>query len=359
MSYESFDAIVVGQGLAGSLLAWFLTWQGRRVLVIDRGDEGSSSRVAAGLMTPITGRRLVLSWRWDEFLATAESAYRRIETETGARFYDPMSIVRLLADSTEQEFLQRRLESDSRSRIELAQPLVDSDWFRADLGGFAMQGARLNVRTFLAATRRFLEQQGAFLSAEFDPECDVELTPKGVRLARWNVTASYLVFCQGIHGLTNPWFANLRFKPARGEILTVRVPELREPRTITRGVWLTPLGDERFRVGATYDWQSLGGQPTLEGRQELVSRLAEFLKRPVEVQDQAAAVRPILRHQFPEMGQHQRWPQLVVLNGLGSKGSLQAPWLAEHLAASLFLGEPIDPSVRCRLDAVSSPGELP
>src|ERR1700754_85545 len=70
---KSFDFVIVGQGLAGTALAWHLRWRRFRVLVLDRRDAVTSSRVAAGLLTPITGKRLALTWRfadlWPEAVA--------------------------------------------------------------------------------------------------------------------------------------------------------------------------------------------------------------------------------------------------------------------------------------------------
>ena len=60
------DAIIVGQGLAGTTLAWCLLEAGLSVLVTDREEEVTSSKIAAGLITPITGQRLALSWQVDK-----------------------------------------------------------------------------------------------------------------------------------------------------------------------------------------------------------------------------------------------------------------------------------------------------
>jgi len=162
------------------------------------------------------------------------------------------------------------------------------------------------------------------------------------------MSAGRAVFCQGIDAVQNPWFAHVRFKPAKGEILTVRIKGLPEERIIHRGVWLMPLGDGFFRVGATYEWDELNDIPTTVGREEICSRLRDFLRLPFEVIAHDAAVRPIVLHQYPVVGMHPHFPQFGFFNGLGSKGSLQAPWLAHHLAESLCSGQPIDPEVGMR-----------
>ena len=106
-----------------------------------------------------------------------------------------------------------------------------------------------------------------------------------------------------------------------------------------------PLGNSLFRAGATYEWDELDSVPTQKGRDEICSRLREFLRLPFEVIGHDAAVRPILRHQYPVVGLHPQLRQLGFFNGLGSKGALQAPWLADHFAVVLIEETPLDPAV--------------
>lgn len=346
MNHVDYDAIIVGQGLAGTSLAWSMRWRGQRPLVIDRDDSVTSSRVAAGLMTPITGQRLVKSWRWDQFWSSATEVYRRIETETQVRFFVPGRIVRLLVTADEQEFLARRLTTEFSGLVNQPCPLVDDANFDAGLGGFQMlEGGRLNVVQYLDASRRAFLADKQFVSRHLDLDRDIELTETGVRLPRLGLTTNQLIFCQGIDALNNPWFQHVRFKPAKGEILTVRIEGLAEERIVSRGVWLMPIGNNLFRAGATYEWKELNSEPTSKGRDEICARLAEFLRLPFEVVGHDAAVRPILRHQYPVIGCHPRHRQLGYFNGLGSKGSLQAPWLAQHFAGYLAGEHPLDQDV--------------
>ncbi len=346
MTQPEYDAIILGQGLAGSTLAWSLRWSGQRVLVIDRDLPGTSSKIAAGLMTPITGQRLVKSWRWDQFWAAATAFYRRVECETATGFFQPRNVVRLLANESEQEFLALRLASEFASLMTQPQPLVNRGWFDDRLGGFEMiEGGRLNVAAFLEASRQRLVRDQQFVAADLDLERDIELTTSGVWLPRLGVVAQRLIFCQGIDATDNPWFQHVRFKPAKGEILTLRIAGLTEERIVSRGVWLMPLGNSLFRAGATYEWNELDSMPTEKGRDEICSRLREFLRLPFEVIGHDAAVRPILRHQYPVVGRHPQHRQLGCFNGLGSKGALQAPWLADHLAGFLTEATPLDPAV--------------
>ncbi len=161
---------------------------------------------------------------------------------------------------------------------------------------------------------------------------ELEMRAEGIFFPRWNLQAKRVIFCQGFAGRENPWFGCVPFDPAKGEILTIRVPGLAERRVFHCGIWLAPLGRELFRVGATYDRNHLDDCPTLSGREEILNQLAFFLRLPFRVQNHQAAVRPIVIGRHPIIGLHPQFPRLGYFNGLASKGSLQAPFIAEQFA---------------------------
>lgn len=342
---DEFDNVIIGQGLAGTCLTWRFLWRGARPLVIDREDPDSASRVAAGLMTPVTGQRLIPSWRLEEFWPAAFEFYRRVEAEVEASFLLEPGQVRFFSSEQEQERFAKRDPKENREWI-VAPASVSPDEFHNEHGSFEIpRAARLNVEAFLEASRDYFQKLGLYQTGNLDPAVDVAIAGEAVEIPRLGITSRHLVFCQGFSAVKNPWFSEVRFDATRGEILTLKIPGLTETRIVNRGVWLVPLGGDLFRAGATYDWDNLDAGPTKVGREELCRRLGEFLKLPFEVVDHAAGVRPIVIGRHPIIGQHARHPQLAIFNGLGSKGSLQAPLLAGQLTELLLDGKPIDPEV--------------
>jgi glycine oxidase len=314
------DAIIVGQGLAGTVLAWQL--RPRTVLLIDREDAVTSSKVAAGLLTPITGKRLAVADRLGELWTAAVKLYRRVESETGARFFHEGPAVRLFADAAERELFEKRCFHNAWPTAH--QP-TRIEWHDQD--GFEMPAARLDVPRFLAASRSHFP----YLAADIDPVGDVEVLPDRVRLPRLGVEASHLSFCQGY--AANPHFADVTFNAAKGEMLTLHIPGLAETRAVNRGVWLVPLGDERFLAGSTFEWEQLDTTPTAARREEICRRVREFVRLPLEVIGHTAAVRPVLDAGKPLAEARGR---LGIFNGLGSRGALLAPDAAARFAATAF-----------------------
>ena len=107
------DCIIAGQGLAGSLLAWFLLKQGKSILVVDDGFIQSSSRVAAGIIHPITGRRLVKTWKADTLIPYAFNCYREIESVLNESFFYDSPILEIFTSIQHRnEWMSRSAEED-------------------------------------------------------------------------------------------------------------------------------------------------------------------------------------------------------------------------------------------------------
>jgi glycine/D-amino acid oxidase-like deaminating enzyme len=286
----------------------------------------------------VTGKRLAKSWRWEEANRAAIQFYRSLECECGQHFLHQQPALRLFLDEGERVEYQRRkqsiLEGLVRDEVD-----ISASWFHAPYGGFEMpEAARLDVPCYLDVSRLMFRGIGAFLSTRLLPARDLEVFRNGVRFPSLGVEVGTLVFCCGFSTEPDPWFGGIRFNAAKGEILTVRIPGLTEPRVVHRGVWLAPVSGDLYRCGATYTWDELNTEPTASGLAEIESRLRQFLKLPFEVVDQQAAVRPVIDAGFPVLGRHPVFPQLAYFNGLGSKGSLLAPLFADQFVSCL-LGE--------------------
>ncbi len=333
------DFIIVGQGLAGTTLAWQLRRRGRSILVLDREPPVTASRIAAGLITPVTGKRLAISWRWSELMPVATTFYRSVEAETGARFFHCRPAVRLFADAAE------RLEYHRRTGVPTGSPCagfstlvreleVVPHGLEAGYGGFEMPAAaRLDVPAYLAASRQVFVSRGEYQRADLNLGRDVRLSAGRIRIPFLAVEASALILCRGFASDPDPWFNRVPFQAAKGEILTLRIPGYYESRTVHRGLWLAPVDGEHYLCGATYTWNRLDNAPTDEGRSEIERRLTRFLKLPYAITDHRAAVRPVIDAGYPTIGRHPVYPQVGFFNGLGSKGSLLAPFFAAQLVA--------------------------
>jgi glycine/D-amino acid oxidase-like deaminating enzyme len=336
---ERVDILIVGQGLAGTTLAWRLLRRGASVLVVERDSGPGASRVAAGLLAPVGGKRLAPAWGAHEAWPAALSFYGGVEHELGAKLLDVRPVVRLFVDEEQRRQYRKRAAGGLAPWNESDSAAVCGADFVECLGGFQAVGARLDVTAYLAASRAEFQRRGMFYLADLSLSDDLEVQHDGVSIKPLGVRADRVVLCRGWSEATSGNPAGLSFEPAKGEVLTVHVPGLSERRTVQRGVWLAPLGESLYRVGATFDRQCLDEQPTAEGREELLGKLRQFLRRPFEVVEHQAGVRPIIQGRRPVASELPGQPRVGVFNGLGASGTLWAPWIAEGYAERLTRGQ--------------------
>lgn len=343
MAAKPWDVIIVGQGIAGTTLAWHLHDAGLRVHVIDSQDAITSSKIAAGLITPITGKRMALTRNYDEFMPIARAFYTSIETQTGETFFHDRTAIRLFRSHDEcRSWAERRLKPEFQIHLVDPQPepLIPSDVGDSSAGGFAMHAAQLDVPAYLEASRKILSCEA--MTIEWSK--DVDFHEGGVTVGPHRT--NYLISCEGYAATRNPHFKWVPFIAAKGDILTIRLHKPIPSRSIHRGIWMAPTSDpEVFCVGSTYDWDNLDQVPNGSGRVEIEGRLREFLHTTYTVLDHMAAVRPIISESKALIGFHPQHERLGYFNGLGSKGSLNAPWYARAFTEHLVKGRPLAPEI--------------
>jgi glycine oxidase len=344
---QNIDSLIIGQGLAGSLLAWRLVEHGERVLVVDNGYITSSSTVAAGLINPVTGKRLVKTVGVDECLPLARATYYRLEQLLGIKLLVDKPMLRLFHSQQERERWQRRRQEPAYQPYlgevveasQLPAPVVASHG-----AGRQLQTAYLRTEPLLHGLRDWLQQRGAYLQSQFAYD-ELELSDEGVV---WReLKARRVIFCEGYKGTGNPWFSGLPFQPAKGEFLTLKTTQPLPDCILNAGRWLMPRRDGLYRAGASYEHAPLDELVTPGAREMLLQALTTFLSPPVvfEVVDQQAGVRPTTSDRQPFIGVHPRIPQLMIFNGFGSKGSLLIPWHMERFVDYLLNGVPLPPAV--------------
>ena len=315
--------LTTGLTLAGTLLAWELERAGISFAITDDARPGSASRVAAGIINPITGRRLVKSWGVDAFLPLARATYREIEATLGVAFWREMRVRRLFADDRE-----RRILVEKQARGELAPFAGDAD----ESGCWIEGAARVDLATLLDAARERWRARGHWREGVATP-------------AEESVNHALVIDCTGIAGATSRGFDFVPWEFSKGEILTLAVDGLASDIVLNRGHWVLPLASGVAAVGATHEPGVTDRLPTVAARTVLEASAASLLGRPFTVIDQVAGVRVNLPDKRPVAGRHPLNPRFGVLNGLGAKGALLAPMLARQWAQHIATGAPFTAGV--------------
>ncbi len=336
--------IVVGQGLAGTMMTHFLLESGTDVVVVDRGHDGSSTKIAAGLINPVTGRRYVKSWRIDELLPFARRTYSAMEDLLGVRLYEDRNIIRALNSvKDENEWLARCIDPDYVDYMIDRAPLgpIQETTASAFAYGEVRGGAQVKIGLLVERYRQFLLQKGLLIDEEFS-FLELEVAPI---LKYRGIPADGIVFCEGHRGGRNPFFNYLPFHGDKGEVLIVKMEKAGYEKCLKNKIFIVPLEKDLYWIGATYERNFEVEHPTAEGKAFLLSQLKALVKLPFEVVNHQAAVRPTVRDRRPFLGRHPRFDQLLLFNGMGTKGTSLAPFWAKHLCEHLLEGKPLDREV--------------
>jgi len=326
------DLLIVGAGLAGSMLAWRLRQAGCDAMLISDPIIPSASRAAAGLINPVTGQRLVLQENIEALLESAHAFYHEIESRFGITILHQRQMLRLFRNDKERSAWEKR-KANPKYRPYLDDRLQSTDGFIQHKTGY------LDTNMLLDTLYGAFRSSDALIESSFD-YADLDIDKDSVR---WrNLEAKRIVFCEGWRGQSNPWFAYLPFQPAKGEILTLESSHLPE-RIINRGKWLLPTGKNRCKLGATYGWNNLNEVPSDAARDELLAALPllDDSSGEAKVINHVAGIRPGTLDKHPFIGFHPRQPGLAIFNGFGSKGSLLIPWYAEQFAKHLLAEKPL------------------
>lgn len=362
MSETTVDLLIVGQGVAGSALAWQALRRQLRIHVISSPAPWpiSASQVGAGLITPITGSRLALAWRFAEFRSSALDLYRFVANETNRDCWRNRPALRWLTTAEEELWLSRCHKFPASANY--LQP-IEEDFVASREHGihgpvgtkpYVMpEAARVLLPVFLEATEKCLRETSCISRAEFKP-FDLLWDEVACHWQWKSIAARRIVLCTGY----TPELIRLPFLAAKGELMEIELPGARKDYSWHGGIWMTPQEQDRWLVGATYDPQHLDYEITSEARLELTGGLAQWGIRNPQICSQQAAIRPAFPGQMPAIGwnlpesilgrvSEVTWPQeknCGVINGLGSRGALWAPLLANWLLDAME-GQPLPPEI--------------
>jgi glycine/D-amino acid oxidase-like deaminating enzyme len=337
------DVLIVGFGLAGWALTEVLKQEGKSFVVFDAKKQSSSS-VATGIYNPVVLKRFSAVTHAQELMNFSIPFYAK--TANG-KFQHPMSIHRVFTKAAEQNKWIEALDKPALS-LYMSSKLHENDIYNiAAPHGFGevLHTGRVDVNGLLHHARHNLARTHSFVQEQFDYNA-LKITDEGVAYNQW--TARHIVFAEGLGVKHNPWFATLPIIPNKGEWLEVLCKGLQLTQMIKGSVFIVPLGNNRYRVGATYARTFEGSTPTAANRTWLINQFQKYTKLPFEVLFHGAGLRPTVPDRRPIVGTHPNFRSLSCVNGLGSRGVLWAPFLADLLVKHIYLNTSLPSNLQAR-----------
>jgi glycine oxidase len=331
------DVLIVGQGLAGSILAWELDRLNINFIVMDAPGIPKSSSVAAGLFNPLMFRKLRISRMAANYWPVMQKFYRTLETKLDIKLLHDMPSFKMLNN-------EEVIEWNHAKAIDLSPYVGELESMDSIKGiksypafGNIKESGYLDIALLMYETKKWLEEQNLLVSEALDYG-SLHFDNNRI-LINDCIHARRIVFCEGAQVVNNPWFRDAGVSPNKGEIIEITAPGLENRFIIRNEVFVLPVGTDLFRVGATYSREYTDASPSSEALQELIVKLEDIIDVPYTIISQKAGIRPAIKDRMPLLGPHPEMPHLIIFNGLGSKGVAQAPFWAEKLANWLINGE--------------------
>lgn len=337
------DYLIVGQGVAGSVLAWVLDQRGCSVILADDPGLPSASAVAAGIVNPLTGRKLVRTWKADELFPFLNQFYSGIEQNLGVRFFHPKTIYRPFRSIQEQtDYLALTADPTIRPYVaEATDNQAYSPYIHNPFGGLEVsQAGWLDLTEFVRVVKGYFVRKNQYFEGRIDVD---DLTIKENKVSWKDIDFAKVIFCDGVMSRDNPLFDWLPYNPVKGQILTAIAETYSIKNIVNQGIFILPVRDGLIRIGATYSWHDLDWQTTDDGRAFLESKVREVLNVPYQIVAQQAGIRPSTKDRRPFIGLHPHHPAVGIFGGMGTKGVSLAPYLAEQFSRHLLDGEDLEP----------------
>ncbi|WMN07536.1 FAD-dependent oxidoreductase [Marivirga arenosa] len=341
------DYIIVGHGIASVSVVEHLKLHRKSFVVISENNPNSSSKVAAGLYNPITGRKMKKTWLAEQLFSYLESFYSNLEKSLNTKFLYDKAIYRPFLSLEDQNDWMAR-EDDATAFIKHTYTKSHfTNFIKDPFGGVLLKHSGfLDVKTMLEAHQQYLTSINALIEKKFDYK---SLIITDDTIVYQEIKAQNIIFCDGpLSG--NSYFDWVPTAPVKGEILHIKTEKaLPEDVIFNRGVFVVKnTHQDYYRVGATYEWKNLTYEPTSKARNQLTEKLDDLLNVKYEIIDQVAGIRPSTKDRRPLIGNHPAHKNVFIFNGLGTKGVSLAPYFANEFVESIINSKKLNDEVNIK-----------
>jgi len=323
------DYIIVGFGLAGMAITKELEDKGHSFRVIDNASQ-VSSRVAAGVFNPVILKRFTPVWNADEQLKNLLPFYNEVSERLENDYLTFFKTIKVFKSIEDQN--NWFMACDNPLLEQYMNPKISKDQIQGVnyFEGFGeVKGTgRVLVKNVLNDYIAYLKKRAQFLEIPFVHQ-ELEI---GVDTVTYkDITAKKIIFAEGYGLKENPFFNYLPLTGTKGEMLYIKAPGLQLTEQIKSSLFVLPVGDDVYWIGATFNWNDKTLDPTEGGRTELVDKLDAMIHVPYEIVNQFGGIRPTVKDRRPLVGRHPIHKNLIVLNGMGTRGVMIAPTVAKKL----------------------------
>lgn len=338
MSKAAFDLLIVGQGLSGTALAFEALQRKINFAVYDQAGLSISSRIAPGIFNPVVFKRLTSSWNADVFIPYLKMHYANFEKTFDVSVIHHLPVLKLMNEEKRKFWKEKssgemcKWLSDEINEVKTENLIFDSALrYYAEV----KESGWVDLKMYIEQMREYLRQNNCLMEKEWNNVFNIN---KAGEFEIENFKFKRIVFCEGYRGMQNPLFPELKFKPVKGDIFEVELDLKNQKGIWNKELFLQELKPGVFRTGSTYVWEFDDSLPNEEMKNVFRKKWDKVIKAKFKPLAHQSAVRPSSIDRRPFLGESKICKNAFVFNGMGTKGVMMAPYLANHLLKHIFEG---------------------
>lgn len=337
---QEVDYLIIGQGIVGTWLSYYAQLAGKTFVVVNDSKMPAASKVASGVINPVTGRRIVQTWMIETILPFALKAYSAIGQLLKKELVKEAPVILIHPSLQMQESFEYRYNHEN-VYLEKNNAADFKAFMQVPFGsGQVNQSIWIDLNTMIEGWAQALVSKQQLIDDQFKI-ADLKVMDHGVE---WkNIQAKRIVFSDGLSSMQNPYFKGLPFAPNKGEALIVEIKDLPNQAIYKHNLSIVPWKDQLFWVGSNYEWNYEDTNPSLAFRTKMEASLVQLLKIPFTIVDHITGLRPANQDRRPFVGIHPAYPAIGICNGMGTKGCSLAPYFAHAFIEHCEHGTPIHP----------------
>ena len=334
------DYLIIGSGLAGISFAEIALHNDKSIFILDDNSQ-NSSKIAGGLYNPVILKRFSEVWKAQEQLEVMNGFYTVLEKKLNSTIDFKIPILRKFSSIEEQNNWFSASDKTGLAPF-LSTQLISKKYQSIDSPygyGEVLKTGYVDTALLLKKYREYLKNNNLFEEERFNYE-ELHFLNEGIQYK--SIQAKHIIFAEGFGIHSNPYFKDLPLDGTKGELFIIKAPKLNLDVIINTSVFILPLGNHLFKVGATYNWNDKTDLPTDEGKSELIERIQEIVTCDFEIVSHFAGVRPTVKDRRPLVGTHKDYNSVHILNGLGTRGVMLGPAMAKSLFDFIEFQIPLD-----------------
>lgn len=337
------DFLIVGNGLAGICFAEIALQNHKSIVVFDDNSQ-PSSKIAGGLYNPVVLKRFSEVWKAKEQLDIAFPLYKAIEDKLNSLFDYKIPIYRKFASVEEQNNWFHAADKPNLTPFLSSKLITQKIPYISSFFGFGevLETGYLDVNNLISVYSEYLKNLQVYKAERFD--YDAIIFEDGYVQYK-NIQARHIIFAEGFGLHSNHFFNDLPLDGTKGELLIIKAPSLNLNCIVKSNIFILPLGNDLYKVGATYDWKDKTNEPTESAKKELTENLKDLVSCDFEIIKHFAGVRPTVKDRRPLVGTHFKHKNLHILNGLGTRGVMLGPYLATQLFKNITKNIPLEDEI--------------